>query len=193
MNQTDIEQGISDIVHCVAGPIIVYETSWAEHMPDWFRPEIKTQRLLQQMVMRWNPDAPKLVTDIETLAYMYPLTMVHPLEHDWVEIYTWLTVKCMREARRPNMAAVEKIEHPEELTDHQKDLLRGLQQWLWDRYEKLKKNNHKKAQAAIVGDQFTQLTLRGIADEGQRGSEAGQDERGSVVHDRGSEGPEEGS
>ena len=127
------DRNVSDLVHCIAGPLIVFETSWADTIPDWVRQEIKLHRMLQQMRALKVPKDEKRATDIETMAYMMPCTMIAPMGRDWTEIYLWLAHKCMVDAGRPpeHIKGAAEIA-PKELNEDQKRQLGDLQRWLWE-------------------------------------------------------------
>jgi hypothetical protein len=186
-----VERHIGDLVHCIAGPLIVFSTPWSDVIPKWVRGEITMRRMIQQMKMLRNRDEPKLATDIETMAYIMPRTMDAPMDHDWTEIYLWLARKCLIDAGRPGVEATEDIA-PKEINQQQKEMLRHLQRWLWDRYENVKKGYRRQAKdrhsADLVIDEYSQLTLfKEVPDEGRRGPQNGKDERGAVALPRGDE------
>ena len=128
MNSTDSDKWISEIVGVFCDPIIVWPGPWLDTLPDWVKPSITIDRLLECAMS--NKEGHPTATDSEALAYMYPRSMESPMGHDWTEIYLYLGTRVCRQHR--------KVEFPEDiaketLTDGQMRDLRDLKNFIYDR------------------------------------------------------------
>lgn len=100
-------------------PIVVFDPSWADVLPDWLRGEIKMQRLAQLMKGEEG-----IATDAEALAYVSNASLSQPVASDWVDIYMYLLTKVMgdkvpEEMRKGN------------LDDYRMGELTNLKEWIW--------------------------------------------------------------
>ena len=157
----DTKKAIAGLVHAVAGPLIVYETTWADTIPDWVRKHLTVARLAQQMRVRAGKEEPGLATDIETMAYLYPASMVAPMGHDWTEIYLWLCAKCMRDWKpfgKKNLGALDEIA-PKAINSDQERQLKDLQRWLWGRYQALILSKARGMKDGIVSEPYLQCSF----------------------------------
>ena len=129
MKQTD--DWVNSMVEVFTAPLIVWPSGWNDSLPEWIRGEVTLQRLIR--LMKGDDD---LATDVEAMAYMYALTLEHPLDSDWVQIYLYLgtTVMGSRMTREgvefPADISVEKLN-----SDQERDLL-NLKRWIRDRQRK---------------------------------------------------------
>lgn len=119
-------QEIRRVQLALAKPIIVYDTAWAESIPEWMKAEIHTQRLIQ-LVKREDG----MATIAEALAYLFPASLMHPFDSDWANIYLWLGAECnlSRGVKVPAEIA------PKELSSDQRQQLAKLRAWIWKRAE----------------------------------------------------------
>ena len=79
-------------------------------------------------------------TDLEALLYMYPLTLEHPIDRDWTEIYLYLGTKCYVE-KFP-----QDIRH-ESLNSYQLGELRDLKRWIYRQRVKARKQRARGEKA----------------------------------------------
>jgi hypothetical protein len=157
----EIDDGIGDLVHAIAGPVIVFpNTGWEDTIPKWVFNEIQLRRLTQSMREHNNavPDEEKnRALDIECLAYIYPATLAAPMDHDWAQIYCWLVKKCMMERMcgGKQMKADEfKDIAPGQLSIDERREYDGLRRWLWEKNleqkKEIRKRGREHAREAVV-------------------------------------------
>ena len=87
----EIEKGISDIVGVFTDPIIAYPSPWMDTIPEWVKEKITLERLIMNMKALKGEEMTG--TDAEALAYIYPASLEFPLDHDWAQIYLYLSTK----------------------------------------------------------------------------------------------------
>ena len=131
---TDInmDKGISDIVGVFTDPIIVYPGGWMDTLPDWIKPAITMERLLEGL--KAHKGEQPTGTDAEAMAYMYPRTMEAPLDRDWVDIYLWLG-KTVMERHNPfnkDTPWPDDLEVKPLTKDQERDLAH-LKAWIYER------------------------------------------------------------
>jgi hypothetical protein len=135
-----IDQHIDDLVGVFADPIIVWPSPWQDTMPEWIKPAVTVERLLMNMTALKGGEM--TATDAEVLAYMYPLSLEHPLDSDWTHIYLYVSARVI--------ARHKKVEIPEDikvevLNEYQVSLLRDLKRWLYEQRLKVRRER-KRAQ-----------------------------------------------
>ena len=74
MNKT-VEQGISDIVGCLADPIIVFPGGWGDTLPDWLKTAITLERMMGDMKVLKGEEPTG--TDTEACAYLMTLSLTN--------------------------------------------------------------------------------------------------------------------
>ena len=79
---SQIRKQIEDLAAALTDPIIVFDPSWADVLPDWLKAEVKLQRLAQLMKGEEG-----IATDAEAPAYVSNASLAVPLASAWVEIY----------------------------------------------------------------------------------------------------------
>jgi len=131
----ELEKGISDIVGVFSDPIIVWPGGgWEDTLPDWIKGAITMERLIENMKSLKGEEPTG--TDAEALAYMYPLTLSHPIDRDWTQIYCYLTTTVMekhnpynREGGKimPDDVRVDKLDKEQE-----RDLAQ-LKAWIYEK------------------------------------------------------------
>ena len=126
MEKRKIDKDISEIVGVFCDPIIVFPAGgWEDTLPDWIKPAITMERLLE--CMRSTKEGDPTATDAEALAYIYPRTLAAPLDHDWVEIYVYLTTQVVRRHKQTEFPADMARET---LTTDQMRQLNDLKAWI---------------------------------------------------------------
>ena len=155
-NRKVMDAGISEIVGVFCDPVIVYPSGWQDTMPDWIKPAITLERLLE--CARSNKEGHPTATDAEALAYMYPRSLEAPLGHDWTEIYIYLGTQVCRQH--------QKSEFPEDiaketLTDGQMRDLRDLKAWIYSRRIKVRdeKRRAEKRLATAEAEEIRKETM----------------------------------
>ncbi len=111
---------ILDILHAVAGPIVVANVGWGETLPDWIKTQIQLERLAQNM-RRLKGEKVDEATDAEILAYFYTASLTAPISHDYAELYMHIFSKYKK---------VSGIPSPE-LNNYQRRLLADLKREIY--------------------------------------------------------------
>jgi hypothetical protein len=137
-----IDQHIDDLVGVFTDPIIVWPSPWLDTMPEWIKAAVTVERLLMNMTALKGGEM--TATDAEVLAYMYPLSLEHPMSTDWSEIYVYISAKVI--ARHKKVEIPEDIK-VETLNEYQMSLLRDLKRWLDEQRLKARREG-KRAQKA---------------------------------------------
>lgn len=135
-----IDQHIDDLVGVFTDPIITWPSPWQDTMPEWIKPAVTVERLIENM-KALKGETPT-GTDAEVLAYTYPLSLEHPLDSDWTQIYLHISAKVM--ARHKKVEIPEDIK-VETLNEYQMSLLRDLKRWLYEQRLKVRRER-KRAQ-----------------------------------------------
>jgi len=129
-----LEKGISEITGVFTDPIIVYPSGgWEDTLPDWIKSAITIERLIE--CMKSNKGMEPTGSDAEALAYMYPASLAHPLDHDWTKIYLYLGYKEMARHRQVEVTDDIKVES---LDDGQMRDLNRLKAWIYDQRIKVR-------------------------------------------------------
>lgn len=146
---THIDNQIDDLVGAFTDPIIVWPSAWQDTMPEWLKPAITMERLIENMkaLKGEGPTA----TDAEVLAYMYPRTMEAPLDSDWTQIYLYVSTKVMSRHKQAEIPDDIKVES---LSDYQMWHLKELKDWIYERRLKARKERQRaeKAQASAEAE-----------------------------------------
>ena len=131
-----LDSSIDDFITEMMRPKIHWPSPWAEDEPQCLKDSIVMDRLLQLM----KEGRTGMATYSEVVFYMFPLTMDAPLDHDWVQIYTWCGDKAMP-GKMPEGVA------PESLSEYQQGMLGKLRRWIWETSVKALKGEARKADA----------------------------------------------
>ena len=132
---SQIRKQIGDLVAALTAPIIVFDPSWADVLPEWLKGEVKLQRLAQLMKGEEG-----IATDAEALAYVSNAALAVPLASDWVEIYQYLLTRVMKD-KVPDELRKESI------GDYRTGLLRELKRWLWKQRAKVREERARSQRA----------------------------------------------
>lgn len=118
----DVAEAIDHLVGVFQDPIIVWPSPWQADIPQHLKDRVPLARLVREMeVLRGGED---LATDVEALIYMMPLTLEHPVDWEWTQIYLYLGTKVMGTDKMPEDIKVEK------LNDDQQRQLLELKRWI---------------------------------------------------------------
>ncbi|MFQ5925797.1 MAG: hypothetical protein ACE5IE_07405 [Dehalococcoidia bacterium] len=146
-----IDKQIDVLVGALTDPIIVFDPSWADVLPDWLKGEIKMQRLAQLMKGEEG-----IATDAEALAYVSNVSLSQPIASDWVEIYQYLLTRVMGDKVPEEMRR-------ESLDDYRMGLLKELKEWIYRQRVKARQERRRmeraKAKAEAEARAPKQLTL----------------------------------
>ena len=126
--QKQMEEGISDIAGVFGDPVIVFPGGWGDTLPQWLKDAITLERL--EMNMRALKGEEMTGTDAEACAYLYTAGLTQPLDHDWGQIYLYITTKTYRrwgKNEMPSDIAVDSI------SNYQMAELNRLKGWLYQK------------------------------------------------------------
>ena len=84
----EIDRQIDSLVGALTDPIVAYPGGWADTIPQALKDDIMAQRLAQLMRKEEG-----LATDVEVCAYLMTASLCFPFDHDWTEIYLYVTTK----------------------------------------------------------------------------------------------------
>ena len=138
MNKPTIEKGISDIVGLFTDPIIVFPGGWGDTLPEWLKNAITLERL--EMNMRALKGEEMTGTDAEACAYLFTAALTNPMDHDWTQIYLYITGKTYRrwgKSEIPSDIAVDS------LRDDQLSELNRLKEWLYKKRTQLREDRER--------------------------------------------------
>ena len=112
MNRGQIsERVISDLAGVFTDPIIVFPSGgWEDTIPDWLKQAITMERLVMNMKALKGEEMTG--TDAEACAYLMPASLAQPLDHDWAEIYLYVSTQTCRKWRQievPGDIAVDSL------------------------------------------------------------------------------------
>ena len=125
MNKT-VEQGISDIVGCLADPIIVFPGGWGDTLPDWLKTAITLERMMGDMKALKGEEPTG--TDTEACAYLMTLSLTQPMDSDWTQIYLYIAGQSYKRWNKGEMPADIAVDS---ISDYQIAELNRLKSWLY--------------------------------------------------------------
>jgi len=125
-----IEKGISDIVGVFTDPILVFSGGWGDTLPEWIKPAITLERLMENMKALKGEEMTG--TDAEACAYLYTASLTQPMGHDWTQIYLYIAGKAYSRWRTKESG----VEMPDDIVvdsigDYQMGELNRLKAWLY--------------------------------------------------------------
>ena len=127
MATQQVERGISDIVGALTDPIIAYPGGWGDTLPDWLKHAIIVERMAMNLKALKGEEITG--TDAEACAYLYTAGLCFPLDHDWTDIYLYITGQVYSQhhdgAQVPEDIRVESL-NTEQIRD-----LRRLKGWIF--------------------------------------------------------------
>lgn len=123
---------LDELVYALIDPIVLHRSPWADTLPEWVRGQIIIERMIALI-----KGEPGMATDAEAMAYIYPASLDAPLDHDWTEIYLYVSTKTMESAGK----TVPPDVRVDNLDSYKMGLLRDLKRWI---YERMVKHRRKK-------------------------------------------------
>ena len=156
MNSAKSDKWISELVGVFTDPIIVFPSGWQDTLPDWIKPAITMERLIE--CARSSKDGQPTATEAEAMAYMYPRTLEAPLGHDWTEIYMYVSTQVVR---RHQKTEIPEDIAKESLTTDQTRKLNELKAWIYDRRTKVRDDRRRteKRLAKAEADEHRRETV----------------------------------
>ena len=128
MNNPTVEKGISEIVGVFTDPIIVFPGGWGDTLPEWLKGAITLERL--EMNMRALKGEEMTGTDTEVCAYLMTVSLTQPMDHDWTQIYLYITGRTCTRWKKSEMPEDILVES---LNDEQMRDLNRLKAWLYSK------------------------------------------------------------
>jgi hypothetical protein len=136
------EKAFENLVGVFTDPIIAYPSAWMDTIPDMIKEQVTIQRLIAAIA------GDEMATDAEVAAYIYPRTLEAPIDHDWTQIYLYVTTKTCEMAHQevPEDIRVTK------LTDWEMNDLNDLKRWIYKKRIEARggRRREEKQQAKIV-------------------------------------------
>jgi hypothetical protein len=117
---------VSDIVGIFTDPILAFPGGWGETLPDWIKGAITMDRL--EMSVRASRGEEETGTDAEACAYLYTAGLTAPMDHDWSQIYLYVSTKTYTRHKGGEMPEDIRVES---LTEYQMGELSRLKDWLY--------------------------------------------------------------
>jgi len=150
---------INELVGALTDPIIVFPGGWGDSLPEWLKTAITLERL--EMTMRELKGEEPTGTDAETCAYLYTAALTQPIDHDWEQIYLYITTKVYSRWGKGEIPGDIRVES---LTDDQMGDLNRLKGWMHGRcaqarLERDRDERREKAKAAKAELEVMQPSL----------------------------------
>ena len=120
------EKGISEIVGVFTDPILVFPGDWGDSLPEWLKNAITLERL--EMNIKALKGEEMTGTDAEACTYLYTASLTAPMDHDWTQIYLYITNKTYSRWGKNEVPEDIRVES---LTDEQMRDLNRLKEWLY--------------------------------------------------------------
>jgi len=139
----DTDKWIEDLAGALFDPIIVVPGGWGESLPDWIRPAIKEERLIENMqtIAGKEPTA----TDAEAVAYLYTASLTAAISESWARIYIYIAGKVMARHMKAELPDDIKVDT---LNEYDQKELDHLKAWI---YQKRLKARKRQTTRAMVG------------------------------------------
>lgn len=161
-----IERDISKIVGALTDPIIVYPGGWGDTLPEWLKHAITMERMMNMKALKGGEITG---TDAEACAYLHTACLCFPFDHDWTQIYLYITSQVYsRHRTQESGTQVPEDIRVEKLDDQQMSDLCRLKDWIYkkrvaerqerDRAERRQKREEetakKKAEQPVLAFEF---------------------------------------
>ena len=148
MNKTknaDSKEFVFTFMDILTAPIITFDASWADTIPERVRKLITMQRIIVSITKE------NTATLAETVAYMMTRTFIGPMTSEWTDIYTHISCKlCEQEFGEDHWDAVQA---PRKLDQYKQYKLEQLQRFIYDKRQLVVK---KKMTGAALAKSLTQ-------------------------------------
>jgi phosphoglycerate-specific signal transduction histidine kinase len=129
LNKPTIEKGISEIVGVFTDPILVFPGGWGDSLPEWIKPAITMERLMENMKALKGEEMTG--TDAEACAYLYTASLTQPMDHDWTQIYLYIATKVYEKWRTKESGVTMPPDvRVDSISDDQMRDLNRLKEWL---------------------------------------------------------------
>ena len=143
--EKQMEKGISDIVGALTDPIIVFPGGWGDTLPEWIKTSITLERMI--MNMRVLKGEEPTGTDAEACAYLYTVSLEHPIDRDWTDIYLYIAGKVYEKWRtKDSGTTIPEDIRVESLRDDQLADLNRLKAWIYRQRIKVRQERDRTEQ-----------------------------------------------
>jgi hypothetical protein len=141
----DQEEFVFHFMDILSAPVLTHTTSWADAIPP------RLMKIITMARLKAGLQKEQLATFPEVTAFMITRTFEAPMDHDWTEIYTFVSCTVCEEYFGEDHWS--QVCPDKRLNDYQQDLLLRLRRWI---YEKRRLAVHKRIKlqgqkGAIVG------------------------------------------
>jgi hypothetical protein len=139
-NRTEVDKAITEIVGAIHDPIIVMPNGWGDTLPKELKDRISLDRLIANMIGLQTGNM--TATDAEACAYLYTASLEAPMDHDWAQIYLYVSTRFLESSRRHlgDEGKVSEDIRVTEITKYQQDKLDHLKRWIYERRVKHRKD-----------------------------------------------------
>ena len=128
--EKQVEKGISEIVGVFTDPILVFPGGWGDSLPEWIKPAITMERLMENMKALKGEEMTG--TDAEACAYLYTVSLTQSMDHDWTQIYLYIAGKVYEKWRTKESGVTMPLDIAVgKLDDEQMRELYRLKAWLY--------------------------------------------------------------
>ena len=157
LRHQSLEGMIADLAGVFTDPLVVSPGGWGDTLPGWIKEQVTIERLI--MNMQAGKGEQITGTDAEACAYLYTASLEAPMDHDWTEIYLYLTTRLMQKKG----ATVPDDIRTESISDYQQGELNSLKDWIYRCRTKARAGRHRedKKQVEVEGKTagLQQLTI----------------------------------
>ena len=136
---------IDDLVGVFTDPIIVWPSPWMDTLPEWIKPAITVERLIENI--RATRGEKPTATDAEVLAYMYPLSLEHPMDSEWTRIYLYISGRVIARHKKTEIPEDIKVD---KLSDYEMSQLNELKAWIYRKRLEAKHQSRKEEKAKAM-------------------------------------------
>jgi len=155
--EKQVEKGISEIVGVFTDPILVFPGGWGDSLPEWIKPAITMERLMENMKALKGEEMTG--TDAEACAYLYTVSLTQSMDHDWTQIYLYIAGKVYEKWRTKESGVTMPDDiRVESLNDEQMRDLNRLKGWLYhkrttvrEERDRAERRQRKEEEAARKG------------------------------------------
>ena len=113
-------------------PLIVADTAWAESLPEWLKNEISSERMLLGLldqVSKKTLTPEEQIGDAEVVAYLMTASYVAPMDHEFANIYLFVTARLMKKVKGIDIPKEMKVD---KLTSDEERKLKDLKLFIWN-------------------------------------------------------------
>lgn len=150
--EKEVEKGISEMVGALTDPIIVFPGGWGDTLPDWIKPAITMERLIENMKALKGEEMTG--TDAEACAYLYTTCLTQPISSDWTQIYLYIAGKTYEKWRtKDSGVSMPEDIRVESLTDYQLQLLDRLKAFIHQQRTKIRLERERNERRQLKEDE----------------------------------------